>query len=59
MKRLFKAILKVVIFLVLIPVANFTLDFITRLAAWVAPVLLMLAIIALVVFYYYEDKEEE
>lgn len=58
MERLFKAIGKVVVYLILILVTNFTLDFITGLVPWIAPILLILAIIALVVVYYYENEEE-
>ncbi len=59
MKRLFEAIGKTVVYLILVLVVSFILYFIASLATWIAPVLLILAIIALVVFYYYEDKEEE
>lgn len=59
MKRLGKAILKVLLYLALIFIVCFILDLITGLATWIAPVLLTLAIIGLIAMYYFEDKEEK
>lgn len=59
MKRLFKAILKVVVFLFVIIVVNFILDLITGLAPWILQILSVLAIIALIVIYYLQDKQKE
>lgn len=59
MKRLIKAILKTILFIFLILVANFILDLIGGIASWILPTLLVLAIIALIIEYYYEDKSRE
>lgn len=58
MKRLGKAILKVAKFVALIFVVNFILDLILGLANWIAPVLLILAIIGLIATYYYFDDKD-
>lgn len=58
MKRLGKAILKVAIFVALIFVVNFILDLILGLANWIAPALLILAIIGLIATYYYFDDKD-
>lgn len=59
MKRLGKAILKTAIFIALIFVASFILDLILGLASWIAPVLLIVAIIGLIATYYYSDDEDD
>lgn len=59
MKRLGKAILKTAIFIVSIFVTIFILDLILGLASWIAPVLLIVAIIGLIANYYFNDKDNK
>lgn len=58
MKRLGKAILKTAISIALTFVTIFILDLILGLASWIAPVLLIVAIIGLIAKHYYLDDED-
>ncbi len=58
MKKLGKAILKLVLELVLFVIAMEIVDFVTNLFPWTAPILLVLGIISVIAIYYFEDKED-
>ncbi len=59
MKRLGKAILKVAVFVALLLAVDFILSLIIGAVPWIAPVLLVLAIIGAIAMYYFEDKEDK
>ena len=58
MKRLGKAILKLVLELGLFVIAMEIIDFVTNLFPWTTPILLVLGIVSLIAIYYFEDKED-
>ena len=58
MKRLGKAILKLVLELGLFIIAIKTVDFVTNLFPWATPILLVLGIVSVIAIYYFEDKED-